>query len=396
MVVNHAERSAKLKTTIRNFSLAAVAAFGVLSAAAETIVDVSGVGTAKFSVSVNVSNAMFAKSLTKNLELSGLFKVEPNGSVKVTGTPGAIKAEGRGKVLRSQEAFSDDKSARMAARKLSDAMVAAFSNGEQKGFALDRVVFMNRGRMQGGRETPGELCVAYPDGYDIRQLTSDGRTALGARWKGRDSIYYVSYLKDSPRAYEVEVATGRRQPVWKDIAVSSPAVLSPDGTKVAVVASFQGNNELYIFANGRYTRLTNTPNASEGTPTWSPDGKKIAYVSDEARGQQIYVVDVATKAKRRLTNRGRKNIDPDWGRDGRIVYISGNQVAVMSPADGDKSSRYVTEPANWEHPSWSRDARHVVANRDKALFVIDTLEGGDKPRQMFFANGNWISPCWAK
>ena len=362
---------------------------------AETVVDISGVGTAKFSVSVNVANPMYAKCLQKNLELSGLFKVEPNGTIKVSGASGAIRAEGRGKVLSSTQTFADDKSARMAARKFSDEMVSAFSGGEQKGFALDKVVFMNRGAAKGGRETPGELCVTYPDGYDIRQLTKDGRTALGARWKTANTIYYVSYLNGAQKVYEVNVDTGARRKVW-DINVSSPAAVSPDGSKVAVVASFQGNNELYIFAGGRYTRLTNTPNASEGTPTWSPDGRKIAYVSNEARGQQIYVIDVATRQKRRLTSRGRKNVDPDWGRDGRITYIAGNQVAVMNPAEGDSGARMVTGPANWEHPSWSRDGRHLVANRDRALFVIDTLEGGDQPKQMFFANGNWISPSWSK
>ena len=112
------------------------------------------------------------------------------------------------------------------------------------------------------------------------------------------------------------------------------------------------------------------------------------------------MIDVATKAKRRLTSKGRENIDPDWGPDGRIVYITkrgGAQVAVMSPAEGDSSAQLVTEPANWEHPSWSRDRRHVVANRDRALFVIDTeKEGGDAPRQLFRADGNWISPCWIR
>ena len=375
--------------------LSLVAAALSASLHSETIVDISGVGTAKFSVSINVANPMFSKCLQKNLELSGLFKVEPNGSIKVTGAPGAIRAEGRGKFVNSNQPFSDEKSARMAARKFSDDMVRSFSGGEQQGFALDKVVFMNRGRIQGGKETPGELCVAYPDGYDIRQLTKDGRTALGARWKNADTIYYVSYLNGAQKVYEVNVNTGARKKVW-DINVSSPAVVSPDGSRVAVVASFQGNNELYIFTGGRYTRLTNTPNASEGTPTWSPDGRKIAYVSDEARGQQIYVIDVATRQKRRLTSRGRKNVDPDWGKDGRITYISGNQVAVMSPAEGDSSAKMVTGPANWEHPSWSRDGRHIVANRDRALFVIDSLEGGDQPRQMFFANGNWISPSWSK
>ena len=99
------------------------------------------------------------------------------------------------------------------------------------------------------------------------------------------------------------------------------------------------------------------------------------------------------------SSRGSMNYDPDWGNDGRIAYITRRgaaQVAVMSPNSGDASAQLVTEQSNWEHPSWSRDGRHLVANRDSALFLIDTLEDGDKPRQMFSANGNWISPSWQK
>ena len=64
-------------------------------AGAERVVDISGVGNKKFTVSVNVSHPMFAKCLQKNLEISGCFKVDPNGTVKVTGAPGAISATGR-------------------------------------------------------------------------------------------------------------------------------------------------------------------------------------------------------------------------------------------------------------------------------------------------------------
>ena len=84
-------------------------------AGAEQVVDISGVGNRKFTVSVDVSHPMFAKCLQKNLELSGVFQVNKSGSVKVTGAPGAIVAEGSGKRLSSAEAFSDDKAARMAA-----------------------------------------------------------------------------------------------------------------------------------------------------------------------------------------------------------------------------------------------------------------------------------------
>lgn len=368
-------------------------------AGAERVVDISGVGNRKFSVQVNVSHPAFAKCLKRNLELSGLFVLSSDGSVRVTGASGAIVAEGGGKRLTSATPFADDASARMAARRLSDAMCQAYGN--QKGFACDRIVFLNRGRQKAaGSAKPGEICVCYPDGLDIRQLTNDGKMTVFPRWKADgESLYFIGDRAGSPQIWEMNTETGRRARKWNFRGTPTGIAVSPDGSRVAAILSFQGNPELYVLEGDRYVRLTNTPNASEGQPTWSPDGKKIAFVSDETRYPQIYVIDVATKAKRRLTSRGSQNVDPDWGRDGRIAYITkrgGSQVAVMDPAEGDATAELVTEPANWEHPSWSRDMRHLAANRDRALFVIDTLKDGDKPRQVFHANGNWISPCWMK
>ena len=370
-----------------------------LAAGAETVVNVKGTGYQKLSVQVNVGNAMFATSLKRNLEISGVFAVGNTGSIKVTGAGTAITAEGSGKRVSSTVPFTDDKSARMAARRLSDAMCQAWGN--QKGFACDKVVFLNRGKQQAkGASVPGEICTTYPDGFDIRQHTSDAKMSVFPRWKNdAESIVYISDKNGAPQIWELNTATGQRKRKWSFKGTPAGLAVSPDGTKVAAILSFQGNPELYVLEGDRYTRLTNTPLASEGQPTWSPDGKKIAYVSDETRHPQIYVIDVATKQKRRLTSKGSQNVDPDWGKDGRIAYITkrgGSQVAVMNPAEGDANAQLVTEVSNWEHPSWSRDMRHLAANRDKALFVIDTLKDGDKPRQMFFANGNWISPSWVK
>jgi TolB protein len=378
-----------MKKLIVSASLTLVAA----AAIAQAVVDISGSGMAKKSVSVEVSNPDFAKSLKKNLELSGLFVVQANGGIRVTGTPGAsVRVEGAGKVLTSTESVTDAKSARMAARRLADAMCQNY--GAQKGFACDRIAFVNR---KGSDNA--ELCMCYPDGYDIRQLTGDAKATVGPRWKTANSLYYTGFLSSGPQVYELDVETGRRNRPWSFKGLATGAAVSPDGAKVAIILSFQGNPELYILQNGRYVRLTNTPNASEGQPAWSPDGKKIVYVSDETRRPQLYIVDVATKQKRRLTSKGSQNVDPDWGDDGRITYITkrgGSQIAVLDPAEGEGSARLITQPGNWEHPSWSRDRRHVVASRDRALFVVDTLEDGDKPRQIFHAKGNWITPSWSR
>jgi len=366
---------------------------------AETVVDVSGVGAAKSSVEIHVSNPTFVRCLQRNLELSGLFQVGTSGSIKVAGVPGAIRAEGQGKVVSSTMAFADAKSAISAARKLSDDMCQAFGN--QKGFANDRIMFLKCGKASGKADArPSELCVGYADGFETRQLTSDAKMTVFPRWHyGSNKILYISNRNGAPQIWEMDLVTNQRRVRWSFKGTPTGIAVSPDGTKVAAILSFQGNPELYLLTGDRYVRLTNTPLASEGQPTWSPDGRKIAYVSDETRHPQIYVVDVATKQKRRLTSRGSQNTDPDWGADGRITYVTrrgGGYIAVMQPATGDSDAQLVTDAANWEHPSWSRDMRHLVANRNGALFVIDTLEDGDKPRQIPIANGNWISPTWSK
>lgn len=364
---------------------------------AETVVDVTSYGRQKTPVEIHVANPAFASCLKKNLELTGLFVVQQTGSIKVSGASGAIRADSPRKALPMTMTFTDDKSARMAARRASDAICQAF--GGQKGFAQDPVLFLNRGRTPPkGAAIPAELCSCYPDGMDIRQLTNDGTMIIFQRWmKDRENVLYISDRNGATQIWEMNTLTGVRKVKWSFKGTPTGISVSPDGSRVAAILSFQGNPELYVLdmRSGSWRRLTKTEHDVEGQPTWSPDGAQIAFVRG-VNSQQIWVVDLATGKERRLTSKGRKNVDPDWGPNGQIAYISGNVVSVMDAATGDATSRSVTDAARWEHPSWSCDGRHLSASRDKTLYVVDTLEDGDRPRQMFHANGNWIAPCWAR
>ncbi len=365
----------------------------------QTVVDVTGKGAEKIAVSVDVSgDPAFAASLKRNLDLSGAFKLTTSGAVKVTGSVGSrITAEGRGKALTLPSSATDAKAARMEARKLADRMVEAYAG--QKGFACDRIAFVSKK----GKDV-SELCLCHPDGYDIVQLTSDGKSVVGPRWSGADSIYFTGIRNAGPQVFEYDVAARSRTLKWSFKGLTTGAAVSPDGSRVAIILSMHGNPELYVInpAAGSWTRLTRTPYASEGQPCWSPDGKSIVYVSDESRKPQLYVIDVATRKKTLLTKSGSQNVDPDWGLDNRIAYVTrnrgGSQIAVID-MNGDRRPTLVGEPGTWEHPSWSRDCRHVIAGRDKALFVVDTFsesEGGDEPKLLFRNAGNWITPCWSK
>lgn len=368
----------------------------VAASAMALTVNVEREGVEKFPVTIQVGgNQAFTKSLRRNLEISGVFQIRDNGAIRVTGATGApIHVEGRGKVMGFNSSATDDKAARNEARALADKMIETY--GGQKGFSRDKIAFVRRE----GRSA--ELYTCYPDSYDLRRLTNDKQEAVGPRWKDASTLFYTGFLGAGPKVYEVNAQTGAKKLKWSFKGLTTGATVSPDGRKVAIILSIHGNPELYVIdmSNNSWVRLTNTKNASEGQPAWSPDGRQIAYVSDETRYPQLYVIDIATKAKRRLTSTGAQNVDPDWGEDGRITYITkrGGQsiVAVMDPKSGDKSAQLVTKPGSWEHPSWARDGRHVVASRDDTLFIVDTLEKGDDPRQVFLNQGKWITPSWQR
>lgn len=387
----------KMRQFVCAFALfAAVSAF----AAAPTL-HVTKEGASRVVVSIatagGVSEKAYNRSLQKNLELTGYFQVGPNGQIRVTGAPGgAVTATGAGKQVTSSAAVTDDKSARMAARQLADAILQTYAG--KRGFAMDRIAFVNRKGPDNA-----ELYTCYPDGYDIRQMTSDKRAAVGPRWApNKKDIYYTGFLQRTPLVYRLDTSTERRSLLAQFKGLATGAAVSPDGRTCAIVLSYQGNPELYVldFATKRVSRMTRTPRASEASPCWSPDGRQIAYVSDETRHPQIYIVDVATRKSRRLTNMGGENTNPDWGVDGALTWCTKrgglNYVAVMDPSKGESTARLVTDGGSWEHPSWAADGRHVVASRDQALFIVDTDPDGDRPARLFHNAGNWMNPAWCR
>ena len=338
----------------------------------------------------------FNAALARNLALSGEFVLAPNGAVRITGTPGAdLKAEGKGKALSSRAAFDGEKDARMAARRFADAIVENFGGDGAKGFALNRLVFVNRLGSDNA-----DLYTCFADGFDLRCISREGHAAVGPRWapNGTD-IYYTGFFEGAPLVYRIDTLTGKRTKLAPFKGLATGAAISPDGARAAIVLSFQGNPELYIMdlAQKSVRRITRTKGASEASPCWSPDGTRIAYVSDETRQPQIYIHDVASGKSSRFTRTGTQNTNPAWSARGELAWATKrgglNYIAVADAATGEGAARLVTDGGTWEHPAWMGDSRHLVASRDKALFMVDASPDADtKPVRVFHNEGNWITP----
>jgi dipeptidyl aminopeptidase/acylaminoacyl peptidase len=102
---------------------------------------------------------------------------------------------------------------------------------------------------------------------------------------------------------------------------------SPDGRKIVFVSRRTGSEELWVAdSDGGYPiQLTSLGTWANGSPRWSPDGHWIAFDSRNSGNPDIYVISAQGGAPRQLTVEPSVDIEPSWSRDGRWVYFTSNR-----------------------------------------------------------------------
>jgi TolB protein len=102
----------------------------------------------------------------------------------------------------------------------------------------------------------------------------------------------------------------RPSPDWE----SEPA-WSPDGKRIAYVSSADHTGPLAIWvmnADGTGKHQLTFPQAGDSSPSWSPDGRKILFTCSAYPISDICVVNADGSGRRRLTEDDAENRDPDW------------------------------------------------------------------------------------
>jgi dipeptidyl aminopeptidase/acylaminoacyl peptidase len=137
-------------------------------------------------------------------------------------------------------------------------------------------------------------------------------------------------------------------------------------------------------------------------PSWSPDGTKLAFVSDRSGSPQVYVLNLGDRSLRRLTFAGRYNTGPDWGYDGKIVYsgLRGRAVDILT-VDMHKSIQRLTPGKGRRslEPSWSPCGRRVlyVSDEDKKGTRLWIASHDGAVRQpLALPGGRYYTPIWRR
>ncbi|CAN5213582.1 amidohydrolase family protein [soil metagenome] len=206
--------------------------------------------------------------------------------------------------------------------------------------------------VSGRRVTHGEDVFPFPAQWlspDSLVYTADGRILrrdLGED-ASRDVPFRARLSFDRPpyRFKDHGFDSRAAQPVR---GVVSPA-LSPDGDSVAFVAL----NDLWAMpVGGQPRRLTRDPYVEAG-PAWSPDGRYLAYSSDKAGTEDIWLRDLRTGRERRLTSSSGAEVAAAWSPDGDTIAFQDQEGATYAVDVASGAVRRVLVPV-WEPapPTW--------------------------------------------
>ena len=237
----------------------------------------------------------------------------------------------------------------------------------EKGYFDTRVVFVDETGPKAKRVK--RLAIMDQDGANVRLLSQGQELVLTPRFNPVSSeIAFMSYSKDQPRVYLMNLETGQREVVGEFPGMTFAPRFSPDGQRV--IMSLQSEGDASIFEmdlRSRQTRRITNSNALDTSPCYSPDGREIVFESDREGTQQLYVMGADGAGQRRISFGEGRYSTPVWSPRGDYIAFTKQLagrflIGVMRP-DGS-GERILTEGFHNEGPTWAPNGRVLMFFRE--------------------------------
>ncbi len=215
---------------------------------------------------------------------------------------------------------------------------------------------------------------------------------LGIRGAFSTRIAYVSVLGHLPdKTFQLIVADADgenpRVVMQSREPLMSPS-WSPDGSSLAYVSFEQRLPTMYVQTLKTGDRRVVSGHAGVNqAPAWSPDGKKLALVLSTRDGNlDIYVLDLASQQLTRITDDPGIDTEPQWSKDGQSIYFTsdragGPQIYKVGVRPGDKPRRLTFQGSYNARPRISPDESQLAfvtqENGDYRIATMDLRGRGD-------------------
>lgn len=166
--------------------------------------------------------------------------------------------------------------------------------------------------------------------------------------------------------------------------ILSPS-FAPDGKRIAYVSFEQKRPRIFVqhIDTGRREQITNFEGLN-GAPAWSPDGNRLAFVLSRDGNPEIYVMDMGSRQIRRVTTQPSIDTEPFWGKDGQTLYFtsdrSGKPQIYKTNINGGAAER-VTFIGNYNaNPKLSADEKTLVMIHRQDGYTVFKVAAQDLQR----------------
>ena len=246
-----------------------------------------------------------------------------------------------------------------------------------------RVFDVLRGEQLLGYRMPSSAKQLRNTAHRISDLIYEKLT--GVKGVAATRIAYVNVVGDPKKpTYRLIVAdadgVNARVVLQSSAPIMSPA-WSPDARRLAYVSFENGNSQVFVLElRSGARRRVSARKGVNSAPVWSPDGRQLALTLSKADGNlDIYTLQLSNQMLRRLTNWPSIETEPSWSVDGKEIFFTSDRTGVPQvyriPVEGGRANRLTYEGNYNARPRISPDGRNLaVVHNDRGNYRIALVD----------------------
>jgi len=198
------------------------------------------------------------------------------------------------------------------------------------------------------------------------QLTAIGSNAQPCWSPDGNKMAYTSDRSGNNNIWLMNADRSNKKQITSDNASETSPVFSPDGQKISYASNRTGRlgidkwNIWTVSLDGKNpAQITADENtAMDDFPSYSPDGKKLIYASDQSGNFDLWTINLDGSSKVQLISSSEAEMTPVWSPDGlKVAYVRGSDIYIRKIANTEE-----VKAATGINPAWARDGTEVIYN----------------------------------
>jgi TolB protein len=305
-----------------------------------------------------------------------------------------------GQRLTGQRLTATSASMRAVAHRIADLIFEQLTG--VRGAFSTRIAFVN---VEGSSpQQRYKLIIADADGENQQVIANSTEPLMSPAWSpDGQNLAYVSFESKASAIYVQTLRTGERRRVSARAGINGAPAWSPDGSTLALTLSRKdGDVDVYTLklSDQMLTRMTFDPGI-DTEPSWSSDGRKLYFMSDRAGGPQVYEIDVEQPQRAtRVTFEGSYNARPRISPDGKqlaVVHLDGGAYRIAVVDLTSRGVQVLSQGRQDESPSFAPNgATLIYATQDRGRGVLSTVSvDGRVQQRLAAASGDVREPVWS-